>query len=80
VKKAWAVIPHSEARRPTGRGFVVRTGDLMDYPLESGAMRRSDRFSINDRYNYGGVEAVRIFERKAAAEKLTDKLNGREQR
>lgn len=63
VDTRYAVFPHSEQCKPTGRGYAVRPTDTAGQP--------------RDRHNYGGVShSGKVFARELAARKLADKMNG----
>ena len=72
--KAYGIYPHAEKGQPTGRGFVVRSGVLKDYPTESGLMKREHRFTASDTFNYPN-QPMRVYLREADAKRYADPLN-----
>lgn len=58
----YGVFEHCNRRQPTGTGYVARELDTSLKPL--------------DAYNYGDVEPLHIFSRRAAAEAWCKRANG----
>lgn len=60
-RASWLVLPHCESRKPTGRGYVVRES--------------ADGERANDSFNYGDVVPVKVYSRKAPADKCADRMS-----